>query len=148
MFTVALSFLPHPSLTLNSYCWFPKHVGVLQQLRLVSVDRDDLAASAQDSAVAQPKVTHRTCTDGQKDEPTSQFSETVLCISHKTSETSKSTSGPIVKTKMLHFNCKFDIQKTKNGHGLSEKLKLFYLSQNNASKGINKHYLFICSEFL
>lgn len=47
--------------TLNCYGWFPEHIGVFQQLRLVSVDGDDLTASAQNSAVAQPEVTHSTC---------------------------------------------------------------------------------------
>lgn len=47
--------------TLNCYGWFPEHIGVFQQLCFVSVDGDDLAASAQHSAVAQPEVTHGTC---------------------------------------------------------------------------------------
>lgn len=47
--------------TLNCYGGFPEHVGVFQQLRLVSVDGDDPAAPAEDSAVAQPEVTHSAC---------------------------------------------------------------------------------------
>ncbi len=47
--------------TLNCYSWLPEHIGVFQQLRLISVDGDDLTASAQNSAVAQPEVTHSAC---------------------------------------------------------------------------------------
>lgn len=53
----------HPQHTLKCHCWFPKHVRVFQQLRLISVDCDDLTASVKNSAVAQPEVTHRTCKD-------------------------------------------------------------------------------------
>lgn len=47
--------------TLNRNSWFPEHIRILQQLGFVSVDSDDLAASVQDSAVAQPEVTHGAC---------------------------------------------------------------------------------------
>lgn len=47
--------------TLNCYSWFPEHIRVFQQLRLISVDSDDLATSVQNSAIAQPEVTHRAC---------------------------------------------------------------------------------------
>lgn len=47
--------------TSNCCGWFPEHIGVFQQLRFVSVDGDDLTASVQNSAVAQPEVAHSTC---------------------------------------------------------------------------------------
>lgn len=47
--------------TLNCYSRFPEHIRVLQQLRLISVDSDDLATSVQNSAIAQPEVTHSAC---------------------------------------------------------------------------------------
>lgn len=47
--------------TLNGDGWFPEHVRVFQQLRLISVDRDDLTASVKNSAVTQPEVTHGAC---------------------------------------------------------------------------------------
>lgn len=52
----------HAEHTLNCYGWFPEHIRVFQQLRLVSVHSNDLTASVQNSAVAQPEVTHSACT--------------------------------------------------------------------------------------
>lgn len=47
--------------TLNCYSGFPEHIRVFQQLCLVSVHSNDLAASAEDSAIAQPEVAHSAC---------------------------------------------------------------------------------------
>ena len=47
--------------TLDCYSWFPEHIRVFQQLRLISVDSDDLTAPVENSAIAQPEVTHSPC---------------------------------------------------------------------------------------
>lgn len=47
--------------TLNCYSWFPENIRVYQQLRLISVDSDDLTAPVENSAVSQPEVTHSAC---------------------------------------------------------------------------------------